>query len=103
MEIRRVNTFNNAITAALAWLKTYGVTTLDEAFRARSGSFGMRTATGSSGYRLEFDSPTGAHIHVWLHKLKGSYYVFMGNEPDVWAKWRQLFWWDSKLKMRIEE
>jgi hypothetical protein len=64
METQPSNTYGDAITAALDWLKLRGVTNLDEAFEARSGGFGMRTADGSSGYRLEFDSRVGAHINV---------------------------------------
>jgi hypothetical protein len=100
MEIRRVNTYGHAINAALEWLRSHGVTSLDEAFEARKGGFGMRTLGGASGYRLEFDTRSGAHINVWHHKMKGPHILFQGNQQDVRAKFRQLFYWDPKLKWR---
>lgn len=103
MEIRRFNTYGEAISATLAWLKARDVDNLEEAFEARSGGFGMRTTDGSSGYRLEFDSSAGPHINVWHHKIKGPHFAFQGNEQDVRAKWRQLFWWDSKVKKRSSD
>ena len=100
METHRCTSYHEAITKALEWLKIHGTATLDEAFEAKMGGFGMRTMDGSSGYRLEFDVRSGAHINVWSGKLKGPHYTFPGNESDVRAKWRQLFWWDPRLKRR---
>jgi hypothetical protein len=93
-------TFGEAIDAALEWLRVRGVTRLDEAFEARMGAFGMRTSDGRSGYRLEFDSRSGAHINVWHHKVRGPHFTFQGNERDVQAKWRQLYWWNPRLRRR---
>jgi hypothetical protein len=103
MDTRRCANYHEAITEALAWLKTHGVAKLDEAFEARMGGFGMRTIDRSSGYRLDFDRRSGPHINVWSGKLKGPHYAFLGNEQDVRAKWRQLFWWDPRLKRRSSE
>ncbi len=103
METKRFVDYGDAIAAALEWLKGRGVATLDEAYESRSGGFGMRTMDGSAGYRIEFDSRSGAHINVWWHKVKGAHHVFQGNEGAVRTKWRQLFFWDPKLKRRSSE
>jgi hypothetical protein len=100
VEVRHFNTYLDAISAALKWLKDKGVVTLNEAFEARRGGFGMRTIGGGAGYRIEFDPTHGAHINVWYHKTKGPHYIFKGNQQDVRAKWRQLYWWDPNLIRR---
>jgi len=100
METQQFNTYGDAIEAALDWLRVRGVTNLDEAFEAKFGGFEIRSADSSSGYRLEFDHRSGPHINVWHHKVPGSHFTFRGNEQDVRAKWRQLFWWDPKVKRR---
>ena len=97
------NTYGDAIKAALDWLRLRGVTNLDEAFEAKFGGFGMRTFDGSSGYRLEFDHRSSAHINVWHHKVQGPHFTFRATEQDVRAKWRQLFWWDPKVKRRSDQ
>ncbi len=91
------NSYSEAITAALKWLNEHGVSNFDEVYESRNG-FGMKTYGGGSGYRLEFDQRSGAHINVWHHKIKGPHFLFPGNEQDVRAKWRQLFWWNPRLK-----
>lgn len=103
METRQFTSYGDAITAAIAWLKRQGADTLDEAYEARMGGFGMRTIDGSSGYRIEFDPRSGAHINLWSRKLQKAHFMFPGNEQDVRAKWRQLFWWDPKIKRRSSE
>jgi hypothetical protein len=47
--------FNDAIRAALDWLRTEGVQ-LDEKFEGKWGSLGMQSRDGSGGYRVEFDA-----------------------------------------------
>ena len=104
METHRWASYHEAITKALEWLKVHGAGVLDEAFEAKFGGFGMRTIDGSSGYRLEFDDVrSGAHINVWSRRLKGPHYTFPGNKADVQAKWRQLFWWDPRVKRRSSQ
>jgi hypothetical protein len=97
------NTYGDAVKAALDWLEARGITNLNEAFKARLGGYGMRTLDGSSGYRIEYDERSKAHINVWHHKDPGPHFTFRGNEQDVEAKKRQLFFWDPKLKRRIVE
>ena len=96
-------TYGDAIQAALDWLSKRGIVNLDEAFEARLGGFGMRVLGGSSGYRIEFDQRSGAHINVWHHKDPGPHFTFRGNEQDIKSKWRQLFWWDPRVKRRCVE
>jgi hypothetical protein len=92
--------YGDAIEAALAWLRERKITQLDEPFESRLGGFGMRTRDQSAGYRIEFDSRSGAHINVWCGHEKGPHYVFPGNENAVRAKYRQLYWWDPNLVRR---
>ncbi len=94
--------YNDAIRAALDWLRSQGVQ-LDEAFEAKMGGFGMRSLDRSGGYRLEFDDRSQAHINVWSHGQKGPHYRFPGNEKAVRSLWRQLYFWDPKLKWRSQE
>jgi|SRR4051812_23105896 hypothetical protein len=101
MEIKTFITYNDAINAALDWLR-YQKVPLDEAFEAKGG-FGMRTVNGSGGYRVEFDRRNEAHINVWCHSCKGPHYRFTGNEAAVRSLWRQLFYWDPKLKRRGQQ
>ena len=99
METVQCRSYGEAIEKALAWLIRHDITALDVVFETRMHAFGMRTNNGSSGYRLEFDTDSGAHINVWHHKIKGPHYVFPGNEQEVRTKWRQLYFWD-KVELR---
>src|SRR3954467_8707697 len=98
MELRFTN-YNDAIQAALDWLRARNVP-LDEVFEAKMGGFGMRSLDRSGGYRIEFDAPHRAHINVWAHAEKGPHYTFPGNERSVRTLWRQLFFWDPAVKYR---
>jgi hypothetical protein len=101
METKTFANYNEAIRAALDWLRLQNVA-LDEAFEAKGG-FGIRTSDGSGGYRIEFDDRSHAHINVWCHSRKGPHYAFPGNENSVRSVWRQLFYWDPKLKRRSQQ
>jgi hypothetical protein len=94
--------YNDAIRAALAWLRDRRVR-LEEAFETRMDSFGMRSLDRSGGYRLEFDHRSRAHINVWSHSEKGPHYRFPGNQLTVHALWRQLYYWDPNLKRRSSD
>ncbi len=96
------NNYNEAIRAALDWLRDHGVQ-LEEAFETRRDSFGMRSLNRSGGYRLEFDERNQAHINVWCHGQKGPHYRFPGNELAVRALWRQLYYWDPRLNLRMQD
>ena len=54
MESKQFTNYNDAIRAALDWLRVQKVQ-LDDAFEAKMGGFGMRSLDGSGGYRVEFD------------------------------------------------
>jgi hypothetical protein len=103
MERFECRSYNEAINQAIEWLKVHGAATLDEAYEARKGGFGMRTLDKSSGYRLEFDLRSGTHINTWSAKTKGPHYTFPGNEQDIRAKWKQLYFWDPRLRKRTQE
>jgi len=102
MQTQQCRTYDEAIQAALDWLRIRNVK-LEEAFETRMKSFGMRSLDGSAGYRLEFDDRSQAHINVWCHGDKGPHYLFPGNEQAVKSLWRQLYYWDPKLKRRTQE
>lgn len=101
METKKFTNYNDAIRSALDWLRDHNVE-LQEAFEARQGGFGMRSIDGSGGYRVEFDTPSQAHINVWCHSMKGPHYSFPGNKNSVVSLWRQLYYWDPKLKRRSQ-
>jgi hypothetical protein len=63
----------------------------------------MRSEDGSGGYRIECDLRSQAHINVWSHNQKGPHYLFPGNDSSVRSLWRQLYFWDSKLKRRSRQ
>ena len=100
MQTEYYNNFDQAIKRALAWLRERGITQLDEAYVGKMGGFGMRTLDKSAGYRIEFDDRCSAHINIWTHYEHGPHCIFPGNEQAVKAIWRQLFYWDPKLKSR---
>jgi hypothetical protein len=102
-QIIQCKTYGDAIKTALEWLRSVGATNLEKAFEAKFGGFGMRTFDGSSGYRLEFDQRSGPHINVWHSKVQGPHFTFIGNEQDVRSKWRQLYWWDPRVKRRSNQ
>ncbi|RAH01500.1 RHS repeat-associated core domain-containing protein [Pseudomonas sp. Leaf98] len=83
----RSSTYEQASNKALKWL-------LENDFRAEKptpGRFGprkgepvgMQTYDGKTGYRVEHDQRSGAHINVWSGKKKGPHYLFDGNEKMV--------------------
>lgn len=43
----------------------------------------MQTADGKVGFRVEFDSRSGAHINVWSGKEKGPHFTFEGARKTV--------------------
>jgi hypothetical protein len=44
---------------------------------------GMQTADGRTGFRVEFDERSGAHINVWSGKEKGLHFKFDASELTV--------------------
>ncbi|MGX5797164.1 RHS repeat-associated core domain-containing protein, partial [Pseudomonas sp. E2-15] len=83
----RSSTYEQASNKALKWL-------LENNFRAEKptpGRFGprkgepvgMQTADGKTGYRVEHDDRSGAHINVWSSKKKGPHYLFDANQKMV--------------------
>ncbi|WP_395607970.1 RHS repeat-associated core domain-containing protein [Pseudomonas sp. B22129] len=83
----RSSTYEQASNKALKWL-------LENDFRAEKptpGRFGprkgepvgMQTDDGKTGYRVEHDNRSGAHINVWSGKKKGPHYLFDGDQELV--------------------
>lgn len=101
MSEARFNSYDKAINAALDWLRNQDVQ-LEEVFETRKKSFGMRSLDRSGGYRIEFDDRSQAHINVWSHSQKGPHYTFPGNKNSVISLFRQLYFWDPKIKWRSQ-
>jgi RHS repeat-associated protein len=80
-------TYEQALNKALVWL-------LENNFRAeipKPGKFGkrkgdpigMQTSDRQTGFRVEYDQNSGAHINVWTHKKNGPHFTFEGDEKLV--------------------
>ena len=79
--------FEQARNAALEWLESNGF----KAEKPTIGKFGtnagknvgMQTADGKTGYRIEYDERSGAHINVWSGKKPAPHYLFNASEKTV--------------------
>ncbi|MGE1152153.1 RHS repeat-associated core domain-containing protein [Pseudomonas kitaguniensis] len=81
------STYEQALNKALEWL-------LKNDFRAEKpklGKFGerkgepigMQTSDNRTGFRVEHDQNSGAHINVWTHKNNGPHYTFESSKKKV--------------------
>ncbi|MNN53275.1 hypothetical protein D3C81_1680190 [compost metagenome] len=76
-----------AMNKALKWLEAKGF----KAERVNTGKFGatkgkavsMTTADGKTGFRIEYDDRSGAHINVFSGKDKGDHYQFDAIEKTT--------------------
>jgi RHS repeat-associated protein len=92
----RHKSFNSAMREALQWLEKRGVKDLPQPNigkrvsgpRLQGRQIGLRN--GNAGYRIEFDSRSGAHVNVFTGREK-AHILFRGNEKDVSSIIRQLF------------
>lgn len=51
---------------------------------ARAGQpVGMQTIDSKTGFRVEYDERSGAHINVWSGKTKGPHYLFNASPKLV--------------------
>jgi hypothetical protein len=79
--------FNQAMSKALAWLGQRGFSaekpTLGRFGTIKGQPIGMQTADGKTGFRVEFDERSGAHINVWSGKEKGPHFTFDASESTV--------------------
>ncbi|WP_350307607.1 RHS repeat domain-containing protein, partial [Photorhabdus viridis] len=93
------DSFEQARNKALNWLT-------DRKFKAEkvnTGKFGstknqpvgMTTADGKTGFRIEYDERSGAHINVFSGKEKGEHFLFDATEKTV-TKLQKLFDLPSK-------
>ncbi|HEY4436792.1 MAG TPA: PAAR-like domain-containing protein [Lelliottia sp.] len=79
--------FEQAMNKALQWLEAKDF----KAERVNTGKFGatkgkavgMTTADGKTGFRVEYDERSGAHINVFSGKEKGEHYQFDATEPTT--------------------
>jgi hypothetical protein len=79
--------YNQAMNKALAWLDERGFkaerTTIGRFGEIQGKPIGMQTADGKTGFRVEFDERSGAHINVWSGKEKGPHFKFDASESTV--------------------
>ena len=84
--------YNQVRNAALKWLEPRGFVAERQVigrFGAIAGKpIGMSTADGRVGFRVEFDSRSGAHINVWDYNAakgmqKGDHYTFKGSRKTM--------------------
>lgn len=93
------DSYEQARNKALTWLEERGF----KAERVNTGKFGstkgqpvgMTTADGKTGFRIEFDDRSGAHINVFSGKDKGDHFFFDASESTV-TKLQNLFNLPSK-------
>jgi RHS repeat-associated protein len=91
--------YEQARNKALEWLEQRGF----KAERVNTGKFGatkgqpvgMTTADGKTGFRIEYDERSGAHINVFSGKEKGEHFLFDVDESTV-TKLQDLFNLPSK-------
>ena len=79
--------YDRARKRALEWLNERGFKA-EKPNIARLGpnagqAIGMTTADGKTGFRVEYDDRSGAHINVFHGKEKGPHIRFAGDQDDV--------------------
>ncbi|ELK2690551.1 RHS domain-containing protein, partial [Salmonella enterica subsp. enterica serovar Kentucky] len=98
------SSYEQARNKALKWLEERGF----KAERVNIGKFGstrgkpvgMTTADGKTGFRIEYDERSGAHINVFSGKDKGEHFLFDASESIV-TKLQKLFDLPSKPQRPI--
>ncbi len=79
--------FNQAMNKALEWLEARGFRaekpTIGRFGDIKGKPIGMQTADGKTGFRIEYDGRSGAHINVWSGKEKGPHFTFDAAESTV--------------------
>nr|WP_262417910.1 hypothetical protein [Pantoea dispersa] len=94
------DSYEQARNKALNWHEERGF----KAEKVNTGKFGstrgkpvgMTTADGKTGFRIEYDERSGAHINVFSDKEKGEDYLFEATESSV-KRLQRLFYLPSKL------
>ncbi|ECN8100522.1 type IV secretion protein Rhs, partial [Salmonella enterica subsp. enterica serovar Enteritidis] len=98
------SSYEQARNKALKWLEERGF----KAERVNIGKFGstrgkpvgMTTADGKTGFRIEYDERSGAHINVFSGKDKGEHFLSDASESIV-TKLQKLFDLPSKPQRPI--
>ncbi|WP_079053738.1 polymorphic toxin-type HINT domain-containing protein [Streptomyces graminilatus] len=79
--------FSRSMNKALEWLDSRGFKaekpTIGKFGTIKGKPVGMQTADGKTGFRIEFDQRSGAHINVWSGKEKGPHFKFNASEATV--------------------
>ncbi|GAB3391555.1 hypothetical protein [Amycolatopsis echigonensis] len=72
---------------ALGWLQDRGFKaerpTLGKFGEIQGKPIGTQTADGKTGFRIEYDERSGAHINVWSGKEKGPHFTFDASKATV--------------------
>ncbi|WP_449584453.1 hypothetical protein [Photorhabdus temperata] len=92
--------FNQASNKALNWLLGRGFkaerVNIGKLGATKGKPVGMTTADGRTGFRVEYDERSGAHINIFSGKEKGEHILFDATEKTV-TKLQKLFNLPSKL------
>lgn len=86
-QLKRYKDYNLARNAALEWLTKRGFkaekVVLGKFGSSKGKPIGMQSMDGKIGFRVEYDSRSGAHINVWFGKEKGPHFEFEASEETV--------------------
>ena len=93
------HSYEQARNKAIKWLEERGF----KAEKVNTGKFGstrgrpvgMTSADGKTGFRVEYDARSGAHINVFSGKDKGEHFLFDVTESTV-TKLQELYNLPSK-------
>lgn len=90
----KVKSYEQARNEALFWLEQRGFKSEKQTFGkfgyTRKRPIGRQTSDGKIGFRIEYDSRSGAHINLWSGKEKGPHIEFDASEKTV-KKLQKLF------------
>jgi len=79
--------YNQARNMALKWLEKEGFQAeelvIGKFGTSKGKAIGKSTADGKVGFRVEYDTRSGAHINVWSGKNKGPHFQFNSSEKSV--------------------
>ena len=92
--LSKVKTYGQAMNEALKWLEPKGFKAEKIVFgkfgKIKGKPIGMKTADGKIGFRVEYDTRSGAHLNIWAGKEKGPHLLFDEVEKSI-TKLQSLF------------
>lgn len=83
----KLDSYDNARNKALDWLKERGFkaerVNLGKLGDTKGKPVGMLSSDGKTGFRIEYDNRSGAHINVFNGKEHGPHYQFDATPKTV--------------------